>query len=253
MRTSSSFSVLFLLLIASMIIMPNANFAMAEYQSVSVSARGEDSMRFYLNDGDKMKYTISVSGGKNDDIVVDIKNPYGGTEVTKGRVVGSFSSTINADTDGYYVFEFDNTISIISKKQVSLNYEIIKKPILSNIYESDNNSASPSIPFGIIILGIIRLIIIVPIVIIISKSRKSYKVGKEEGRNSKQSPFFHCVYCGLARVHIEDIKKHTLTCDKNPNYEKNNPDLKNIGILKERLAKGEITKKEYDELKKEFE
>lgn len=29
--------------------------------------------------------------------------------------------------------------------------------------------------------------------------------------------------------------------------------LKNLGILKERLAKGEISKEEYDELKKEFE
>ncbi len=253
MRTSSLFSVLFVLLIASMIIIPYANSAMAASQSVTVFARGDDSMRFYLNDGDKMKYTISVSGGSNDDIVVDIKNPYGGTEVNKGRVVGSFSSTINADTDGYYVFEFDNSISVISKKQVSLNYEIIKKPVLSNIYSSNSNSPSSSFPIGMIILAIIVIIIIVAIVAVISKSRKSYKEGKDEGKISKPSPFFHCIYCGLARVQIEDIKKHTLTCDKNPNYKKNNPDLKNIGILKERLAKGEISKKEYDELKKEFE
>ena len=30
-------------------------------------------------------------------------------------------------------------------------------------------------------------------------------------------------------------------------------DVKNLGILKERLAKGEISKEEYDDLKKEFE
>ncbi len=35
--------------------------------------------------------------------------------------------------------------------------------------------------------------------------------------------------------------------------EKELGDVKNLGILKERLAKGEISKKEYDELKKEFE
>jgi len=34
---------------------------------------------------------------------------------------------------------------------------------------------------------------------------------------------------------------------------KKEKDVKNIGIIKERLAKGEITKEEYDELKKEFE
>jgi uncharacterized membrane protein len=200
---------------------------MAEYQSLTISPRSEDSMKFYLNDGDKLEYTVSVSGGKNNDIVLDIKNPFGGTEISKGRVYGSFSGTVNANTDGYYLFEFDNSISIVSKKTVLLNYEIIKKPILSNIYDSDTNSPNPSISYGVIIIGILLLGIIVPIVLVISKSRKSYKEGKEES--------------------LRDAVK----VEKSKNIKSD--DLKNLGILKERLAKGEITKKEYDELKKEFE
>jgi hypothetical protein len=70
--------------------------------------------------------------------------------------------------------------------------------------------------------------------------------------SGRQKPMFYCKYCKYPAVRYDDIQHHMLTCSKKPNAEKED-NIKNIGILKTRLAKGEITKEEYDDLKKEFE
>lgn len=69
--------------------------------------------------------------------------------------------------------------------------------------------------------------------------------------HSRSQSKFRCNYCGFPAVHYVDIKHHMQLCSKKPNSTQED-NLKNIGILKERLAKGEISKEEYDELKKEF-
>lgn len=63
----------------------------------------------------------------------------------------------------------------------------------------------------------------------IKRMKEEYERGYEETRPKTESK-------------IDESKK--------PNEKEDN--VKNIGILKERLAKGEITKEEYDDLKKEF-
>jgi Short C-terminal domain len=63
----------------------------------------------------------------------------------------------------------------------------------------------------------------------IKRMREEYEKGYEETRPRTESK-------------IDESKKSD---EKEDN-------IKNIGILKERLAKGEITKEEYDDLKKEF-
>lgn len=63
----------------------------------------------------------------------------------------------------------------------------------------------------------------------VKRMREEYEKGYEETRPRTKSQ-------------IDESKK--------PDEKEDN--IKNIGILKERLAKGEITKEEYDELKKEF-
>jgi hypothetical protein len=62
---------------------------------------------------------------------------------------------------------------------------------------------------------------------------------------------FYCKYCGSESDSLEAIRYHIQ--QYHSNSKNSNDDVKNLGILKERLAKGEITKEEYDELKKEFE
>ena len=214
------------------------SFAMAASQTLTVSARDTDSLRFYLNDGDKMKYTAYVNGGNNDDVLLDVKNPYGGSIGQKGKITESYSSTIYADTDGYYVFEFDNSISLLSRKQITLNYDIIKKPIVSNIIPSNSNSGSSSSSFGVLLMfgGVVVVIIIVAAVWkIVSGSKNSYQEGKHES-------------------YIEEVEKKLSEESKaNEGSFEDQKDSEFLGILKQRLAKGEITKEEYHELKKEFE
>jgi len=69
---------------------------------------------------------------------------------------------------------------------------------------------------------------------------------KGESRHNR----FYCKSCGAESDSLENMKYHMKQYHENTDSQ--NDDVKNIGILKERLAKGEITKKEYDELKKEF-
>lgn len=63
----------------------------------------------------------------------------------------------------------------------------------------------------------------------VKRMREEYEKGYEETKPRTRSK-------------IDESEKQT---EKEDN-------MKNMGILKERLAKGEITKEEYDELKKEF-
>lgn len=211
------------------------NFVVAtETQSITVSARDEERLSFYLDDGDEMRYTVYVNGGTNDDIVFDLKNPHGGSIGQKGRIVTSYSDTIYADTAGNYIFEFDNSMSLISKKQVSLDYDIIEKPVFSDTLDYDNSSYSSNSGSGYLLFFILLIIPIIAAVFIIRKSKKAYKEGYEElSNNDKNSE-------------TDDSKTIEESFDTQKNSEF-------IGILKERLAKGEITKEEYLELKKEFE
>lgn len=70
----------------------------------------------------------------------------------------------------------------------------------------------------------------------------------------KKESIFYCKYCKYPAQSYNEYQNHLQHCSKKPKEESSQlDDLKNLGILKERLAKGEITKEEYDSLKKEFE
>ncbi|MEK6866783.1 MAG: SHOCT domain-containing protein [Thermoproteota archaeon] len=63
---------------------------------------------------------------------------------------------------------------------------------------------------------------------------------------------FECKLCGSESDSLEGLRYHVEKYHKKKFTDSKSDDVKNIWILKERLAKGEITKEEYDELKKEF-
>ena len=69
-----------------------------------------------------------------------------------------------------------------------------------------------------------------------------------------RSSFFLCKHCKYTAASYRELHNHLLTCEKrNEKKPTKNQDLKNLGVLKERLVKGEISKEEYNELKGEFE
>lgn len=107
-------------------------------------------------------------------------------------------------------------------------YPVIEEKIpINRSVTSVGGSSSSS---GLIFLIVIIIIIVITIVAI-TKRRKSHKKGKEKS----------------------SYKSVGVQTSKNMESNKELDDVKNLGIIKERLAKGEISKEEYDELKKEFE
>jgi len=102
--------------------------AFAASESVVVDANDSEYLVFNLKTDDKIQFQINVDGGRNDDIVLKIRNPTGGS-LGDGRIVEYYTDTITARESGNYIFEFDNGMSVISSKRVDFSYEIIKRPI----------------------------------------------------------------------------------------------------------------------------
>jgi len=97
----------------------------AENESLKIAARSYEQIPIHLNQGDELEYTISVSGGSNDDINLTIFYPGGGDD-GGGRVYGQFDDTFVAPKSGVFVFSFDNTFSLLTNKQVNFSYSITK-------------------------------------------------------------------------------------------------------------------------------
>jgi hypothetical protein len=114
------------------IVFLGTSYAYAASQTVIVDPRDTETLSFYLKEGDKIRFQISVDGGRNDDINMQIKNPIGGI-IIGGGIEDSFSDTITAQTTGNYIFEFDNGISLLSSKRVDFSYDIIKRPVAEAI------------------------------------------------------------------------------------------------------------------------
>lgn len=199
-----------LLLLSIVIVLVNTQDSFAESKSFTVRAGEEQYLNFGMNQGDRIKFKVTVSGGANDDINFRIAD-YQSTIQNK-RIYSNYEDEIFRNESGSISFIFDNTISIISNKQVNFSYEIIQKPQYQDSYG-----------YG----GILSLILIVVIVVVIAVVIKKKRKPKTSQTNTV----------------VEKIEPSVET-------EQNE---RALSILKGRLAKGEITKKEYDELKKEFE
>lgn len=97
----------------------------AEAESFTVAARDYERVSIPLKQGDEITYSVTVSGGINDDIDFTIYYP-GGINDGGGTVYEQFSDKLVAQSSGNYIFEFDNTDSLISNKFVEFSYDITK-------------------------------------------------------------------------------------------------------------------------------
>lgn len=200
-----------LLLIPVVLILVNVNDSFAESKSFTVRAGDEQYLNFGMNEGDRIKFWVTVSGGANDDINLRITD-YQNT-LREKRIYSNYEDEIWRSESGSISFVFDNTISIISSKQVNFSYEIIQNPQSQGAYG-----------YGwILVLILIVVSIVIGVTVVIKKRRRKPQVSeiKTEDGKMKQS------------IEIEQNERA-------------------LNILKGRLVKGEITKEEYDKLKKEF-
>ena len=77
--------------------------------------------------------------------------------------------------------------------------------------------------------------------------------------SKKSESVWKCDYCNFESTNRNEVVEHEQKYEHKKSKPKRNEEsteesdnIRYIGILKERLAKGEISKKDYDDLKKEF-
>ena len=95
----------------------------SETESFTVAARNYYDFQIFMNSGDEISFTMDVSGGSNDDIILTLYSPTN-SKLIDGVVYDQFSDNFSAVNSGTYTFRFDNTGSVISNKVVSFSYEV---------------------------------------------------------------------------------------------------------------------------------
>lgn len=96
-----------------------------------------------------------------------------------------------------------------------------------------------------LIFNIILVIVIIAVIVVIILKLKNRK------KNSKSK--YICGYCDHTAKSERDLYEHSLGCEKYQKEKNSSTKPTPLEILKERYAKGEITKEEFDKMKSDIE
>jgi hypothetical protein len=160
----------------------------AESTLFKVPAGGYYPVTVSMNSGDRLDYSFQVSSWRGtDEIAFSIRDPNGNSVVSLGRV-GGYSGSYTASSSGSYTMYFDNGFSIITEKDVSLNYGVTPAPI-PGVLSAPTLGSITSLAWILVVLAVIAMVVGIA------------KVASGSGRSSTSAAVSitqnrFCRYCG---------------------------------------------------------
>jgi hypothetical protein len=121
--------ILVISVIAGIMMIPSTPVFSEDVKTIVVPAGYTQTLTFNLNKDAKFTGSVSVSGG-NSDINFWVANPTGDHIIPKQGVYVGKSFQFEAESNGGYTLNFDNSFSLVTSKTVTLTYKI-EKPILA--------------------------------------------------------------------------------------------------------------------------
>lgn len=118
-----------MMIVSGFVVAPLIPIFAEEVETISVPAGYVQTLTVNLDKGAKFTGSLSIAGGNND-INFWVANPTGDHIIPKQGVGVGKSFQFEAESNGGYTLNFDNSFSLITSKTVTLTYKI-ENPVLA--------------------------------------------------------------------------------------------------------------------------